>query len=121
MGVTGGIGALAVLAPGTWIAIFSADHAVQFAGSSYLFVAGFAYPLLGLGVTMNSAFQAAGRPLWPLLGITSRLVVVAMGGWLAIISSLVDLGFLTATAMVVFGGSLAIAFRAGAWRPSRKI
>ena len=80
MGVTGGIGALAVLAPGTWIAIFSADHAVQFAGSNYLFVAGFAYPLLGLGVTMNSAFQAAGRPLWPLLGITSRLVVVAMGG-----------------------------------------
>jgi len=110
-----------VLAPAAWIAIFSANSAVQLAGASYLAVAGFAYPMLGLGVTMNSAFQAAGRPLWPLLGITSRLVVVAVGGWLAIINSLVGLGFLTATAIVVFGGSLAIAFRAGAWRPSGKI
>jgi MATE family, multidrug efflux pump len=116
-GVTGGIGLLAVLWPSGWIAIFSADPAVKLAGTSYLIVAGFAYPLLGVGITMNSAFQAAGRPLWPLIGITSRLLVVAIGGWLAATSSLAGLGVVTAAGIVAYGASLAIAFRAGAWRP----
>jgi putative MATE family efflux protein len=116
-GVTGGIGLLAVIWPGAWIAIFSADPAVNLAGTSYLVVAGFAYPLLGLGITMNSAFQAAGRPLWPLIGITSRLLVVAIGGWLAATSSLAGLGVVTAAGIVAYGASLGIAFRAGAWRP----
>jgi putative MATE family efflux protein len=120
-GVTGGVGLLAVLWPSSWIAIFSADPAVNLAGTSYLVVAGFAYPLLGLGLIMNAAFQAAGRPLWPLLGIASRLLVVAIGGWFAATNSLAGLGFVTAAAMVAFGGSLAIAFRAGAWRPRTKI
>jgi Na+-driven multidrug efflux pump len=120
-GVTGGVGLIAVLWPSAWIAIFSADPAVNLAGTSYLVVAGFAYPLLGLGIIMNSAFQAAGRPLWPLLGVTSRLLVVAIGGWFAVTHSLAGLGFVTAAAMVAFGGSLGIAFRAGAWRPRPKI
>jgi putative MATE family efflux protein len=120
-GLTGGIGLLAVLWPGAWIAIFSADPAVKLAGTSYLVVAGFAYPLLGLGITMNSAFQAAGRPLWPLLGITGRLLVVAIGGWFAATSSLAGLGFVTAAGIVAYGASLGIAFRAGAWRPQPKI
>jgi len=120
-GVTGGIGLLAVLWPSGWIAIFSADPAVKFAGTNYLIVAGFAYPLLGVGITMNSAFQAAGRPLWPLIGITSRLLVVAIGGWLAATSSLAGLGVVTAAGIVAYGASLAIAFRAGAWQPRAKI
>jgi putative MATE family efflux protein len=120
-GVTGGIGLLAVLWPSGWIAIFSADPAVKLAGTSYLIVAGFAYPLLGVGITMNSAFQAAGRPLWPLIGITSRLLVVAIGGWLAATSSLAGLGVVTAAGIVAYGASLAIAFRAGAWQPRPKI
>ncbi len=119
-GLTGGIGLLAVIWPSVWIAIFSADPAVNLAGASYLFVAGFAYPLLGLGITMNSAFQAAGRPLWPLLGITSRLLVVAIGGWFAATNSLTGLGFVTAAGIVAYGASLGIAFRAGAWRPRPK-
>lgn len=120
-GVTGGIGLLAVLWPSGWIAIFSADPAVKLAGTSYLIVAGFAYPLLGVGIAMNSAFQAAGRPLWPLIGITSRLLVVAIGGWLAATSSLAGLGVVTAAGIVAYGASLAIAFRAGAWQPRPKI
>jgi putative MATE family efflux protein len=123
MGVTGGIGLLAVIWPSAWIAIFSADPAVNLAGTSYLIVAGFAYPFLGLGIAMVSAFQAAGRPLWPLLGTASRLLVVAIGGWIAYstTNSLVGLGFVTAAGILAYGGSLAIAFRAGAWRPKPKV
>jgi putative MATE family efflux protein len=114
--VTGAIGAFGVIWPEAWIAIFNADPTVHAMGASYLMVAGFAYPFLGLGMTMNFAFQAAGRPLWPLLGITGRLLTVVIGGWLSTINSLAGLGFVTAAAMVIFGGSLATAFRAGAWR-----
>src|SRR5579871_1441404 len=117
MSVTGCIGLFALIQPAAWIAIFNADPAVQSAGASYLSIAGFAYPLLGLGMTMNFAFQAAGRPLWPLIGITSRLVVVAVGGWLGAVTSLVGLGYLTVAALVAFGGSLGTAFRSGLWRP----
>jgi putative MATE family efflux protein len=116
VGITGSIGFFGVIWPQAWIAIFNDDPAVHLASATYLTVAGFAYPFLGLGMTMNFAFQAAGRPLWPILGITSRLLVVALGGWLSAINSLAGLGFVTAAAMAVFGGSLASAFRAGAWR-----
>jgi putative MATE family efflux protein len=114
--ITGSIGLFGVIWPQVWIAIFNADPAVHLTGATYLMVAGFAYPFLGLGMTMNFAFQAAGRPLWPVLGITSRLLVVALGGWLSAINSLAGLGIITAAAIVVFGSGLAAAFRAGAWR-----
>jgi Na+-driven multidrug efflux pump len=88
--------------------------------ASYLCVAGVAYPFLGVGLTLSSAFQAAGRPLWPLLGIASRVLVVGAGGWVVIHTTdagLVGLAFVTAAGLIVYGALLAIAFRAGAWRP----
>jgi hypothetical protein len=44
------------------------------------------------------AFQAAGRPLWPLIGITSGALVVAACG------------------LIVYGASQSIAFYTGVWR-----
>jgi hypothetical protein len=80
-----------------------------------------------MGLVLTSAFQAAGRPLWPLLGIASRVLVVGAGGWVVIHTTdagLVGLAFVTAAGLIVYGAVVAIvygavvaiAFRAGAWR-----
>jgi len=71
------------------------------------------------GLALSSAFQAAGRPLWPLLGIASRVLVVGAGGWVVIHmtdAGLVGLAFVTAAGLIVYGAIVAIAFRAGTWR-----
>jgi len=75
----------------------------------------------GLGLTLASAFQAAGRPLWPLLGITGRALVVAVGGGIAVRlgTDLSDLAVVAASGLIVYGASLTIAFRAGVWRTPR--
>lgn len=48
--------------------------------------------------SVRPAFQAAGRPLWPLIGFTSRVLVFAARG------------------LIVYGVSQAIALYAGVWR-----
>jgi Na+-driven multidrug efflux pump len=53
-------------------------------GGGYLSITGGAYVFLGLGLTLASSFQAAGRPLWPLVGITSRAITVLVGGWILV-------------------------------------
>jgi Na+-driven multidrug efflux pump len=119
-GVTGGIGMFGVMWPDAWVAFFSATPAIHLMAASYLCVAGVAYPFLGIGLTLSSAFQAAGRPLWPLLGIAGRVLVVGAGGWVVIHTTdagLVGLAFVTAAGLIVYGALLAIAFRAGTWRP----
>ena len=119
-GVTGGIGMFGVMWPDAWVAFFSATPTIHRVAASYLCVAGVAYPFLGIGLTLSSAFQAAGRPLWPLLGIAGRVLVVSAGGWAVIHTTdagLVGLAFVTAAGLIVYGALLAIAFRAGTWRP----
>ena len=91
------------------------DPQVHALAANYLVVVGLAYPFLGLGLVLASAFQAAGRPLWPLLGITGRALVVAVGGWIAIHLFGADLGGLAAVAaagLMVYGANLTVAFRA---------
>jgi putative MATE family efflux protein len=119
VGMTAAIGLVAFAWPNGWIGFFSASPAVQLTAASYLCIAGLAYPFLGLGLTLASAFQAAGRPIWPLLAIASRVLVVAAGGWIAIHlteSGLAGLGVVAACGLLVYGTTLAFAFRAGAWK-----
>src|SRR3954465_10906423 len=118
-GVTGGIGLLGVMWPQAWVALFSATPAVHLAAASYLCVAGIAYPFVGVGLALSSSFQAAGKPLWPLMGIAGRVLIVGTAGWIVIHTTdagLVGLAFVTAAGLIVNGTMLAIAFRAGAWR-----
>jgi putative MATE family efflux protein len=120
--VTTVIGLVAFAWPGAWIAFFSGSPAVHLTAASYLGIAGLTYPFLGLGLTLSSAFQAAGRPLWPLFAIASRALVVAIGGWIAVHSAntgLAGLGVVAACGLLVYGGTLAIAFRGGAWKTHR--
>ncbi|MGC4394413.1 MATE family efflux transporter [Hydrogenophaga sp. T2] len=82
--LTGTIGLVAALWPQLWMAAFSADPAVQAAGAGYLRVVGGAYGFFGLGLALFFASQGAGRLLWPLVASALRLLVVGLGGWLAL-------------------------------------
>ncbi len=118
-GATGGIGLFGVTLPDLWISLFTSVPEVHALGASYLVIGGLAYPFLGLGLTLASAFQAAGRPLWPIFAISGRASVVALGGWTAVHlmqGSLGSLAIVAAAGLAVYGGSLAIAFRARVWQ-----
>jgi putative MATE family efflux protein len=120
--VTGCIGLFGATLPGIWTGLFTKVPEVHVLAAHYLAMVSLAYPFLGLGLTLTSAFQAAGRPLWPLLGITSRALVVAVGGWIAVHltgSNLSDLAVVAAAGLVTYGAGLTIAFRAGVWQTRR--
>ena len=87
--------------------------------ASYLVISSLAYPFLGLGLTLASAFQAAGRPVWPVLAITSRALVVAVGGWIVVHlteTGIAGLAVVAASGFIVYGIILMIAFRVGLWK-----
>jgi len=119
MAATACFSVLAIGWPGLWISLFSSDPAVHDAGTRVLGVVGTTYPFLGLGFALAYAFQAAGRPLWPLLAMIGRVLVTVAVGWIAIHwarGGLVGLAIVAATGLVVHGSILAVAFRTGAWR-----
>jgi putative MATE family efflux protein len=112
--VTGCIGLFGLFAPVVWASLFTDNVEVQALASEYLLMIGLAYPLLGAGLTLGSAFQAAGRPLWPVLGTASRVVIVILGGWMVLHltgGTLGGLALVAAAGLVVYGATLAIAFR----------
>lgn len=83
-GVTALIGLAAAVWPQGWMALFTADVAIQSAGTAYLRIVGGCYGFFGLGLALFFASQGAGRLTWALVASTARLVVVAIGGWIAI-------------------------------------
>jgi putative MATE family efflux protein len=117
--ITGCIGLFGVMLPDVWTSLFTTAPGIHVLAARYLSITGSAYVFLGLGLTLASSFQAAGRPLWPLIGITGRAVVVAAGGWIVVHrtgAGLDGLAAVAAAGLTVYGASLAIAFRAGFWR-----
>src|SRR5262249_60230001 len=81
---------------------------------AYLVVIGLTYAPLGIGLILASAFQGAARPLWPLVGISSRAVIVTIGGWIAIHvagAGLPGLAVAAGTGLTVYSAILIIAFR----------
>src|SRR5205814_1364131 len=83
-GLTELIGLGAALAPHVWLSLFDTDPAMLDAGSRYLHTVGPLYGLFGLGIALYFASQGAGRLLWPLLANLTRLIIAAVGGWLAL-------------------------------------
>jgi putative MATE family efflux protein len=124
-GVTGCIGIFGATRPDMWASLFTAAPDIHALVARYLFITGNAYAFIGLGLVLATAFQAAGRPLWPIIGISSRAIVVAVGGWTALqltgseIGGLGGLAIAAAAGLTVYGASLAAAFRAGFWRSAR--
>jgi putative MATE family efflux protein len=120
-GVTGSIGVLAALFPHAWLGLFTNDPEVLAAGARYLRVVGPAYGFFGLGLALYFASQGAGRLFWPLIAGFTRLLVAAVGGWVAIHWFGGGLGALFTAmviALIVLGLANALAVRLGAWRPA---
>jgi putative MATE family efflux protein len=121
--ITGTLGLAAALFPRGWIGLFSADPDVLAVGSTYLRIVGPAYGFFGLGLALYFASQGAGRLAWPLLAGLARLLIAAAGGWLAsrwLGGGLPGIFAATALALVVFGGTVGLAVRLGAWRGARR-
>jgi putative MATE family efflux protein len=118
-GSTESLGLFAAFFPGAWLGLFSSDPDVLTAGARYLGTVGPAYGFFGLGLALYFASQGAGRLSWPLIAGFTRLLVAALGGWVAIHwlgGGLPGLFVAMALALVVFGTIVAVAIKAGAWR-----
>jgi putative MATE family efflux protein len=111
------IGLAAAAFPLAWLSLFDSDPAMLAVGAQYLRTVGPVYGLFGLGLRLYFASQGAGKLLWPVLGNIARLVVAALGGWLAL-----RLGWglggvfaAQALALVIYGGLNAAAIARGVW------
>jgi putative MATE family efflux protein len=111
------VGLLAALWPGAWLALFSSEPGMVETGSAYLQIVGPVYGFYGLGLTLYFASQGAGRLFWPLTSGFLRVGIAIGGGWLALqwTGSLPWLFAALACGLVVYGGSLAWAIKAGVW------
>lgn len=78
------VGLTAAAAPNIWMGLFSADASVLALGESYLRTVGPAYVGLGGGLALFFAAQGTGRVLPSLAAGFTRLIVAAVGGYLAI-------------------------------------
>lgn len=106
-------GALAIVSPATWMRLFTDDPAILAEAAAYLAIVAFAYPFVAGNVLM-SAFQATRQPQWPLAGMTCRLLVVVIGGWIAhhsLHAGLVGLAAVTALGLAAWAAVQAVAFR----------
>jgi putative MATE family efflux protein len=115
------IGLAAALAPHAWLSLFGSDPAMLDAGARYLQTVGPAYGLFGLGMALYFASQGAGRLLWPLLANFARLLIAAIGGYLALrwTGSLTAVFTALAAALVTFGLINAAAVARGVWFDKR--
>jgi putative MATE family efflux protein len=83
-GLTETIGLGAAAFPHAWLSLFDTDPAMLDAGSRYLRLVGPFYGVFGLGLALYFASVGAGRLLWPLIANMTRLLIAAIGGWLAL-------------------------------------
>ena len=115
--LTEAIGLAAALYPHAWLSLFSTDAALLEAGTLYLRSVGPFYGFFGVGLVLYFASQGAGRLLWPVLGNLARLLVAALGGWLAIRwgGGLAQVFAMQGVALVVYGVVIAAAIAGGAW------
>lgn len=115
--MTEGLGLAAAFAPALWLRLFGSDPAMIAAGSLYLRIAGPFYGLYGFGFALYFANQGAGTLLWPVMGGLARLVLVAIGGWLALrlTGDVVWLYATIAAGLVVYGAIQTIWTLRAAW------
>ncbi|RYY93128.1 MAG: MATE family efflux transporter [Comamonadaceae bacterium] len=111
------IGLAAALFPRPWLRLFGSDPAMLETGTQYLQAVGPFYGFFGVGLVLYFASQGAGRLLWPVIGNLARLVVAAVGGWLALRwgGQLTHVFAAQGVAMVVYGVVIASAIAGGVW------
>jgi len=110
--LTGSIGLLTSFAPRLWLGLFTSSPDVLAVGETYLHLVGPVYGLFGLGLALYFAAQGAGRLFWPLLAGITRLLVAALGGWIAVYvlhAGPAGVFMAIATSFIIFGGAQALA------------
>ncbi|TCM49704.1 putative MATE family efflux protein [Rhizobium sp. PP-F2F-G48] len=115
--LTEAIGLAAAIWPEHWLSLFSADPDMIETGSAYLRIVGPTYGFFGLGLSLYFASQGAGRLFWPLASGFLRIAIALGGGWIALrwTGSLNGLFYAIGLALVVYGLTILIAVRSGAW------
>ncbi len=114
--VTAIVGVLAIVWPQLWIALFTSVPEVSAPAATYLAIAALGYAFIGMN-TLTQAFQAMGQTFWPLVGVVSRAVILAVGGWIVIDATstgVMGLAIVTALGLALAGAIVAVAF----WRRS---
>ncbi len=113
------MGVAVALFPDLWARLFTADEAVLVHARQFLQLAGPAFPLFGLGLTLYFASQGAGKMLGPVLAGTARLLLVALAGsWLTTLPATPPQLFaLVALAMSVYGLATVAAMKCTPWGP----
>ncbi len=117
-GVTGAIGLAGALWPHAWMAVFTPDPAIRAAGATYLRIVGACYGFFGLGLALFFASQGAGRMAWPLVASSTRLAVVALGGWMCVRvagAPMEAFAAVVAVSFAAYGITLAAAVRRSDW------
>jgi putative MATE family efflux protein len=117
--VVGTIGLVLAWQPALWYGLFTADPAVANASAAYLRTVGPFYAFFGLGLCLYFASQGIDSLAVPLAGTILRLAIVAIGS--AVIGAAAEpdpqAAFaVIATAMVLYGSTIAIGLRVGPWR-----
>ena len=122
-GVAGTIGLTVAVFPMLWLQLFSHDHQVLAAGSTYLRIVAPAYAALGLGFVIAFAAQGTGHVLWPFVGATSRLVFAAGCGWIAVSyfgGGMATLAAMVSTSLVAYAVICCVAMFSGTvWRAQK--
>jgi putative MATE family efflux protein len=115
--VTEAIGLWAAAFPHAWLSLFNSDPMMLEAGALYLRAVGPTYGFFGLGLILYFASQGAGKLLWPVIGNLARLLVAALGGWLALQwgGGLTQVFVAQAVALVVYALVNSAAIAGGAW------
>ena len=115
--LTEAVGLAAAIWPNAWLGLFGDDPVMLATGADYLRRVGPTYGFFGLGLALYFASQGAGKLFWPLVSSVVRMVVAVGGGWLAYAAT-GSLGWVfaaVATGMLVYGTSLGLLIRCGAW------
>jgi len=82
--ITGTIGITVGVFPLLWMQWFTADPEIIAFGSAYLNIVGPCYGFFGVGLVLFFASQGSGKLGWVLIGSTTRVVFVAVAGWVAV-------------------------------------
>lgn len=117
MAVIGSVGLAVTLAPDLWSTLFTNDPAALASAQTYLRWAGPGYGFFALGLCLYFASQGAGKVLGPVLAGTVRLVLVALGGWILVVTQApVWMMFaLVSLSMVAYGVAAALSIRWTRW------
>jgi putative MATE family efflux protein len=111
------VGLAAALWPHAWLGLFDTDPVMLATGAAYLRRVGPCYGFFGVGLALYFASQGAGKLLWPLASGVLRMGIAVIGGWFALRATggLAGVFLSVAVGMVVYGVSLGLLIRNGAW------